>query len=475
MPALTTIDEFQFNSHLLLKSIISDEPSWISKNTAILIIHGIGNELPMETLDQFGRGLIAEYKKVFAEDLKLRHEIVPKPDDNGKTWFDNVLRIKKGNSQYFIDLYEYYWANYTEDKASWNDLNKWFEGVVKGANSFYKRNAQLGKQYKDRSIFFDTRTGDFKIGTYRFFMTTVSQIFFIVNSLYKALIWIVSHIPFIGSIAGSIMDSYANSLAHNLTNVLGDVVVYNVIDPKSKFYCIRSPIMDGALKAVQYLLEKTNNKNHKKQEINLNELKKKYNADKNTKEYDNEATQLELTYPSVIIAGHSLGSQVAYDAINKVNLMINEDRIVTYDTKGNCIFNKNINIKQQLNGFITFGCPLDKIVFFLRENVPDQQYLRQQFLDNYHGFKQRNLNGYFNNTSINKSYVKADCGLEKFLEEIQWRNYYDDKDYVSGGLDYYDKLININCQFEAGKLSFTHSYYWDCSKFYIDIINNYLS
>jgi hypothetical protein len=31
---------------------------WINKDTTILVVHGIGNQLPLETLDQFARGLI---------------------------------------------------------------------------------------------------------------------------------------------------------------------------------------------------------------------------------------------------------------------------------------------------------------------------------------------------------------------------------------------------------------------------------
>ena len=39
--------------------------SWVSTNCAIVVMHGIGNQMPLETLDQFGRGLIAEYAKQF--------------------------------------------------------------------------------------------------------------------------------------------------------------------------------------------------------------------------------------------------------------------------------------------------------------------------------------------------------------------------------------------------------------------------
>ena len=60
MPAI------QQNLHETLDSIIHrSDIGWVKKNTAILIIHGIGDQLPMETLDQFGRGLIKQYKTEF--------------------------------------------------------------------------------------------------------------------------------------------------------------------------------------------------------------------------------------------------------------------------------------------------------------------------------------------------------------------------------------------------------------------------
>lgn len=472
------LHDFELNRHCSLNTIVRPgDIGWVTKDTAILVIHGIGDQLPIETLDQFGRGLVKQYKEEFKVELKLTHELMPKPSDRSDTWFDNVLRIKKEGCEHFIDIYEYYWANYSEDKASWKDINTWLQGVVKGANSFYKKNAVLGKQYKDKSSFFDSRTGNFRVGTYRMFMSVVSHLLFAVELFYKGLIWLVGHIPFMGKIADSMMESYTDTLVHNVTNVIGDIVVYNVTDPKSKFYEVKRGIADGAIKALKYLVEK--NKSGK----DINKLQRVFDdkklqrtpgeCDEIDKEFEEELRKEELYYPSVIVAGHSLGSQVAYDAINKLNLLINEGVIANYDNKGNCMLSNKVRIAEQLNGFITFGSPLDKIVFFLRENVPDTEFLRQQILDHYHGFKLRPINERLNNTRTNKNYVEVSSGLTKLLEDVQWRNYYDAKDYVSGGLDYYRGLTNIDCQFRKG--IFTHSNYWNHDKFYIDIICNYLN
>jgi hypothetical protein len=450
---------------------------WVNQNTAILVAHGIGNQLPLETLDQFGRGLIKQYKKEFDDEFIISHQIVSKQGDSG-VWFDNVLRMQKAGSPYFIDLYEYYWANYAQDKASIKDLNTWLQGVVKGATNFYKKNALIGKQYKDKSPFFDSRTGNFKSARYWFFIAVVSKIFLVIDALWGLIIWLVSMIPLLGKLADYLLQSYADSMVHDLCNVVGEVAIYNVFDPKSKFYDTRRKILDGAVNALKYLIELPVDN-----QIDINGLLAKAAADKHGKplaecekidnELKKELGKTELFYPSVIVAGHSLGSEVCYDAINKLNLLINEGKISTYDRKGFCRLKAGNPVKDQLRGFITFGCPLDKTVFFLRENVPDNEYLRQQFLDNYHGFKQRSLD-LNNNSNTNKAYLHASCDLKKLLNDILWRNYYDHKDYVSGGLDYYTGLTNVDCQFKAGKFGFTHSYYWDCDNFYIDIICNFL-
>src|ERR1700759_1414765 len=115
---------FQTNSSESLRTAFPPLTEWVTRNTAMVVVHGTGNQLPLETLDQFGRGLVAQYRKSLGDKLELRHEIVFKPADaNREGWFDNVLRLSNKDSPYFIDIYEYYWANFTQDKASWKDLN----------------------------------------------------------------------------------------------------------------------------------------------------------------------------------------------------------------------------------------------------------------------------------------------------------------------------------------------------------------
>lgn len=442
------------NRKLNLTSLMNHrqgDVSWVNENTAILVIHGIGNQFPLETLDLFGRGLIKQYKKVFGDSFTISHRVVPKPATGNEIWFDNVVRLTKDGEPFHIDIYEYYWANHTEGQASYSDINNWLNGVVKGAKTFYQKNAKLGMRYKDSSFFFSKKTGAFRPLRYRLFISVASKFIMFLDFVSVALLKIVSFIPFVGEYAASILQSFSKQSIHKFTNVIGDLAIYAVVDSKSKFYNIRKMILNGAVESIKFLIEKE--------------------EDPGT----SDEKETRLAYPSVLIAGHSLGSQVAYDAINRLNLLLNQNLIKHYDNQGRSTQAENPNerISDQLKGFITFGSPLDKTVFFLRENVPDENYLRQQLLEAYHGFKQRNWS--LSESAGNPCYKLQSC-LNRVLEDVLWRNYYDNADYVSGGLDYYEKLTNIDCDFKAkGWLKFTHSDYWVCDSFYLDLIDNFLS
>lgn len=460
------------NAHTTLASSLRDfagKPiSWVDNNTAIIIMHGIGNALPMETVDNFARGIIHCYRDAFGQAVTLEHVMLSK-EYKQQTWYDNVIRIRHADSSNYIDVYEYYWADLAEDKATWNDMNTWLRGVVRGAKQFYDRNAMFGKEYKDKSPFFNSTSGEFIEWKYNFFLTTMSRLFMAIDITTDGLIKLLSFIPFFGGIAARLLKSKLDSSLHSITNIIGDVVVYNVTDPKSKFYSVRRAIRNGALDALRYLVEKPDNSGFSMEELKAD--LKKGRMHKN--DYYEKLEAQSPAYPNIIVAGHSLGSQVAYDAINSLNIMMNQGEIANYDRRGKCLWGKKKGVCDQLKGFITFGSPLDKIIFFLRENVPDSQYLRQQLLDQFHNFKIHNPNA-SNNESTNKNYVTLAPVLKSLFEEVQWRNYYDNKDYVSGGLDYYGLLTNIDCRFKAAKSGFTHSDYWECHGFYEDIVYHFL-
>jgi hypothetical protein len=426
---------------------VSTSP-WVSKNTAILVIHGMGFQKPIETIDQFGCGIINEYGK---ENVTVTHIVEAKGRASGqRSWFDNIIRIQKkdgGIDAPHIDIYEYYWANMTEDKADWKDISQWLNDVINNAKKFYKNNAQLGQTNGDKSIFFNSK-GIFRPLTYQF---TLNFVVFIYKGFAETGLFFSSflnYIPFPGFrlIANALKNWILKSASGVLTNLLGDLVLYNVVNPRSSDYEVKRQVLDGAVNAVTYLFEKPN---------------------------DSKDKLSETYYDSIIIAGHSLGSQIGFDAINRVTLLANQGLIKGVHEKENDPQKYRQNIGKQLTGFITFGSPLDKTAFFFREQLGEKEYLKGGILNDYLCFRQKDW--YSISEAGDNCKVEVGKTIDVIFKETEWKNYYDNQDYVSGPLDYYYEVKNINCKFQSNILSFTHSNYWTEPRFYRDIIYTFLS
>lgn len=423
------------------------EQKWVSHDTAILVVHGIGNQYPLETLDSFGRGLIDTYYQT-GYKLSIEHRLAKKKKaDTAAPWFDNFLRIRCPElSEYYLDVYEYYWAPETEGQATFKDLNRWLTNVTNGARKFYKNNVRFAKENEDRSVFI--KGGEFSAFKYWFFVNLVPNIIITFNWLLDGIIKIVSSIPGIGALLSLVIQGKIDSTLEKLSNVLNDVSIYNTTDPKSRFFSIKNCILDGAVDALRYLLEA---------------------------HQEEAANKLAFNYGGVLVAGHSLGSQIAFDAINRINHLINQGEVVGYDQKGNsALSDDQKSVAERLKGIVTFGSPLDKIAFFFREQVSQDEQLRSQMLSYYHGFKQRDWIRLQTSDDGAKEHFIIQSHRQRLFEDIHWRNYWDAHDYVSGALDYYKDVVNVDCRFDARWHSFTHSRYWDCSGMYLEIINYYL-
>lgn len=420
---------------------------WIDRDTAVLVVHGIGSQLPLQTLDEFCRTLLTACE-ANRNDFTVSHELTRKPYTTGEAgvWYENFIRIRKNGSPCHLDVYEYYWANFTEDKTNLDDIGRWLGKVARGAASFYKDNADIGAKYRDQSPFF-TPDGKFRYGLYRFFLLLFCGIIpafkLLWNWLSRKLFNLLPDIP------------------ADLSNIIGDVTVYNTIDPKNTSFEVRKTIMNGALQSLIYLLGREDNGE-------------------------------KLRYGRVIVAGHSLGTQIAFDAINRLNLLVTQGDLAGYDTKGDytCPGGQRGNISHVLCGLVTFGSPLDKIAFFLREQCGADAYLRAQIVANYHSFKQKNL------LTAGERKFDLPSPFPRVFDRIRWYNYYDNHDYVSGHLDYYCNVKNINSLFgekeivpgvkkyrfddpaanyDINDLSFTHGWYWKDLRMFRDIVEKFIT
>lgn len=422
------------------KELISRlEGSWIEQDTAILVVHGIGHQHPLETLDGFSRGLIDSLKEI-NPGFTLKHQLARKSKSGtDDVWFDNYLRISakgKDGMEHHLDIYEYYWAPETEGQATINDLNRWLSGVTKGARRFYRNNIKLAKENNDDSILI--RNGEFNPFMYWVCVNAIPFFMINANFFFGFLAKLIAMIPILGPIISKLILSKFSTPFERITNVLNDIAIYNTIDAKSRFFKIRNCILSGGVKALRYLLEE-----------------KIDPADENLNSF---------TYGKVLLCGHSLGSQIAFDTINELNHLVNQGEIKGYNRSGACSrTGKHAgNIAEKLCGIVTFGSPLDKIAFFFRQQVSDREWVRASMLRSFHGFRQKDW--------VTHNGLSIDPIGSRVFDKIPWKNYWDKRDYVSGPLDYYSNVDNIECKFESHLLSFTHGRYWECPDMYAEIL-----
>jgi hypothetical protein len=426
---------------------------WIEQDTAILVAHGIGRQRPLETIDMFTRPLLQalfEYGEHDEKDFTVTHLLKRKPSDSGGVWFDNIIRIRKAGSDHHLDIYEYYWANQVGERVSFDDIKKWARRTAREAAKFYAQQREFGEKFGDSSPFFSK--GKFNMQAYYTFLVVAGVLVPRIDAILDTLGRWCGKIPYVGSIIERGIGGLRDMVLGAFEDYVADVVAYNTDDPNSRHYVIRRNILNGAVRAMRYLIELQN-------------------------ENDSRA------YGGILIAAHSLGTEITFDALNRINHLATQGELHGVDTKGRLTLKgdaRGAAMDKLLLGFVTFGCPLDKIAFFFRDHSGENAYLRAQMLRHFHSFKQRDWK-----PADEKDRVELQSEIPRLFDDVPWRNYYDRHDPVSGRLDYYATLTNLDCDFIKGESptghnawnvlamlrNFTHSRYWDHLPMYGDFLS----
>ncbi|MCX7592342.1 MAG: hypothetical protein N2235_01020 [Fischerella sp.] len=389
--------------------------------TAFIIIHGVGEQTPFETVDYFAQNLI----KYFEEQnlpVSLEHLIAKRRLVNGYPWTESFVRLSSNNTKQdeFIDIHEYYWAANTENKISVPEILQWTEQTLEGTIKFYSRKenqSKLDELLKEKSwnSFFKYRLRWLNI-----FLRLFNFIYPGLRLIVCLLLLLLS--PFLqGRFLQPAWQLSRKLVTPLLVNFVGDVAIYTTTNVKSPFYKIRQQILMESLTLLKAILR------------------------------DKQAN-----YERVILAGHSLGSCIAYDTLNLlcIEASLSQDQ-------GKSLF------VDKITGLITFASPLDKIAFFFREMAQQNQYIRQRILENLNSFRVRQLY-IWENKYLNTNPVACQ------LEQIRWVNYYHLQDPISGHLDYYEKLDNVLMDYQTSWGEKAHLGYWTDPKFYKDIANRFL-
>jgi hypothetical protein len=114
---------------------------------------------------------------------------------------------------------------------------------------------------------------------------------------------------------------------------------------------------------------------------------------------------------------------------------------------------------------VTIGSPLDKVAFFFRDHIAKHEYVKQLILGNVNGFRRR---GILVPVEGEPHLVST---VQNFLHDIHWTNYWDEKDPVSGHLDFYEEVSNVQVE-NGGKWGGeAHNGYWHNLDIYREVID----
>lgn len=402
--------------------------TWVPCSTALLVIHGIGHQQPYETLDAFARGLLDAYTAGGVMGVQAYHEVALDEDEDGLVRRRSFIRLRRAGSEPVLDLHEYYWAPETEGRASLADIQRWLSSVAREAGRFYQDQVTTALKSGDRSVFFtetkDPRTGQpavrFNLRRYQFFLRAVGLLIPAGARLVEGLTDLVRRVPLVGPLLARWLDGIQESGTHELANVVGDITVYNTLDARSPHFEVRGRIRRGAVRALRGLLE--------------------------ARQDDQGAWR--WAYERVVVAGHSLGSQVAFDALNGILDVCGEGRLAGFTEHGGVRTPAEgtavppfRSLAELFGGFVTLGSPLDKIAFFLSDRTPPEHYFLRQLRRQALSFKQRAL------THTGSTRFVLEPPLRPPLDDVAWLNFHDANDYVSGSLDFYERVVNLDCRF----------------------------
>ncbi len=367
----------------------------VSNHAAILVIHGIGEQNPFDTLDDFSRGVIKKYSEqgyaVEASHLcATRHS-------GGEDWVEHYisLGLTRGGVRRQVDLHEFYWAYMTEERISLAEVMEWMNKTIDkaiGASSLPKK---LQDKYHEHG----------------------GMCFTGIALPIKVLIWFFSLFDFLPTswqpMLKKVRDWFGTHFQDYIVGYLGDVAIYTATDEKSRYYRIRQDILASG----QALLE---------------------------------AILKEERCDRVVIAGHSLGSAIAYDMLNRLNIRANLDPALPLN---------------KIQGLITFGSPLDKIAYVFREKIEGGKIIKAQIIEHLHSFKINRL--------LKKSYpVPVRNPFLPRLNDVRWLNYYKKEDKVSDFLVFYDIPEKDNIKLAATGDGAVHAHlsYWEDDAFYQDFM-----
>lgn len=404
---------------------------------AVLVIHGVGPHKSFEACDLFVRGFFDVFKGK-RKGIEAHHQLKKREDWLGKgiPWIQNYVRLSIPNNGGYIDFYEYFWDIYMVHEVCLSEALQLLIKASKSAKRFYERVREEHPEFLTKAMDlgefgrkrkFGRGPVEFRPAGYLKLLRPSSRLF---TPFFAAFLNILPYFPFIIKVVDWWTRTQIPILSHILRacvvfldkfaqSFVGDLVGYLDLDPRSEHFETRRKILNGALDELRELMKA---------------------KDDNGKD----------EYKEIIVAGHSLGSVIAYDALNRIIQETNAGRLEESEA-------------EKIVGLVTFGSPLDKIALFFRERVEKEKEVQRQILTNLHGFRTLSM-------VEDKPSIDIGTPMEFRLKETRWLNFYHTRDLISGKLDLYDlkdqqlqhlesKDGNIRIDADISMIA-AHSCYW---------------
>ncbi|MGC1484449.1 MAG: hypothetical protein WA789_11700 [Candidatus Acidiferrum sp.] len=481
-----------------------------SHRSALLVVHGIGEQNPYETLDSFARGLFTYLR----DRLHLNPALSPLTIAF-KDWTEAGIRITVNPGQGpalegRLDLFEFYWAPDTEDKLSWKNTLKWLVQTDLTPIRYFANNLQEMMSARGKSF------GSAFAYSLKLCLREILRVLLLYIPLAAASLWLLTWLSHPRSVWASLqpigaalrlysiwpkpfvlvfyaagilmvwfmlqsLSAYLKSSSHSMQKQAGAVwlalaflaaavffllgyavAVHYFVELRPLWAAIFTKPVLSALLALaiaafcRYILA-----------AYVADVAVYVSADAKSKNYVARTTILQGSsaalarlladdqYDRVILAGHSLGSVIAYDTVNEILAQFNGVAGPLDDRPGLPL---QLAQLQKLAGLLTFGSPLDKIYYFFREHLKDDQAIRAQILSMLYSFRK---------TPSGRDYTPFGFNyLFRQLDQLVWLNAYAHMDPVSARLKFYELDDDNQQSFPYRVPGLAHLSYWGDPNFY---------
>lgn len=472
--------------------------------TAVLVVHGIGEQNPYETLDQFSRGLLDHFEAVTGQRPRIEPMMIH-PED----WNEVAIRLDlnghrtlRGSS--ILDLYEYYWAPHTEGKITYLQTLGWLRRTALTPLRYLGYGVELFSRPGRPGGLFLAFTREILrfiflllplvlltfVLVYFFNRATFTEVKVVFNLFRKAqmldrfllilllfstlltfnclrALWVLREESRVGQ-ESSLRALSQKSLQRwtllvAATWVASMLVTFVVgvhlgVDLKpagkeiSRLHLVSTLLLCGIAFWLKSILVEY-----------VGDIAVYANADAKAASYQARSAILKEVresvlrpvhspqgYTRIVLAGHSLGSVITYDLLNR---LLDEVR-APYATGPLGVLQGKLDSKdlERVQGLVTFGSPLDKIYYFYRTQVPAQQAIRAQILSFMHGFRRAPSARSYGHYQFPR-YTIPDPS-----PDFKWINIWAAADPVSGPLDFYEVGGHGNPNLSANQ--FRRAYPW---------------